>query len=743
MKPPVSPDPHVAATTPQAIVGDICTSESALRRWRDAADHHLASEGAGHLVHDLPVRADGRTAALESRPWRLDPVPYVLSAVEFEYLASVVRRRMMALEEVLADVYGPQRLVRDGVIPPEVLHSASRYRAEAVGASPRRWLSVYGVDVRRSVDGTWQIVQDLTDAPVGLGYTLLDRSVMSRIMPDRIAAHRVAPTGDFVDVLRQGLAAVSDQESPRTVVFSGGIDHPSYVEQSYLAVRLGVTLVEGADLVVRQRRLWLRTLDGLEPVDVVYRRLEGHSVDPLEVAAVGSAGVPGVLLAIRSGGVASANAHGSGVLDDAGVGGVITAAATALGHSDIGHDMTTAAGERVPMLADTPSGGVDLVDAEMVLRLFAVHDGHEIRVLPGGSGRLLADGDDPRLPTACAAKDVWVLDVAPERSRPVRLPQVDFGRSVPTRAADALHWMNRAAEGAETLARLMRVVIGGFDADPRLLTADEGARPAEATEYLLAISGGGEAPRGARTLDDAIASARTELVRRIGSALTEATTVRDYLSSTTGRVLEDLARLRQRCAAESSGVDDLDAVLADFAALAGLWAESTVRGPAWAIGAMGRHLERVRLTATLVQRTIADGGVDPFPDPGSPMSWRIETALATAESLVAYRRRYRSEVESAAATRLLVRDESNPRSIAAGLAQLRARSVEMDWPTGVGLCDNAEALLRRPLPEALNGVLGIVDALSTEVVHRWFSAPTDPVRMAPSSVMVTRQGRMP
>jgi uncharacterized circularly permuted ATP-grasp superfamily protein len=204
MEPPVSSDPHVAATTPQAIVGDICASESALRRWRDAADHHLASEGAGHLVHDLPVRADGRTAALESRPWRLDPVPYVLSAVEFEFLASVVRRRMMALEEVLADVYGPQRLVRDGVIPPEVLHSASRYRAEAVGASPRRWLSVYGVDVRRSVDGTWQIVQDLTDAPVGLGYTLLDRSVMSRIMPDRIAAHRVAPTGDFVDVLRQG-----------------------------------------------------------------------------------------------------------------------------------------------------------------------------------------------------------------------------------------------------------------------------------------------------------------------------------------------------------------------------------------------------------------------------------------------------------------------------------------------------------------------------------------------------------
>lgn len=728
-------------TDPDRVVASMCESTVMLRRWRDAADHHLASEGAGHLVHDLPVRADGRSAALESRPWRLDPVPYVVTAAEFDQLRDLVRRRMTALEVVLRDLYGDQSLVRNGIVPAEDLYASSGFRSDAVGTSPRRWLTVYAVDLRRSTDGRWEVVQDLADAPVGMGYALLDRSVTSRIMPDWLARYRVAPIGDMVDTLRRGLAAVSDSPSPRTVVFSGGVDHPSYVEQSYLAVRLGVTCVEGADLVVRQRRLWLRTLDGLEPVDVVYRRLESTGADPLEVGASGTAGVPGLLLAARSGGVASANAHGSGVLDDPMIARHLRAAATALGHGDIGDGVTTAAGERQPILVDDAAGTVTLDDAEVVLRLFAVHDGHDVWVMAGGTGRVLADGDDRRHPTACIAKDVWVLDATPEPTNVTRLPQVDFGRSVPTRAADALHWMNRAAEGAETLARLLRVVIAGFDADRRLVVRDEGARPAEAVSYLMALSGGGETVRGALTLDAAIAAARTELVRRIGSVLTEATTVRDYLSSTTGRVLEDLARCRQRLIDDGPAVDDLDAILADFSALAGLWAESTVRGPAWSIGAMGRNLERVRLTAVLVQRTIADGGIDPFPDPGSPMSWRIETALATAESLVAYRRRYRSDVESAAATRLLVRDESNPRSVAAGLAQLRARSVEMEWPTGVRLCDDASAALRRPLPEALGEVLAIIDTLSAEIVQRWFSAPTDPVRMAPSTVTVTRQGR--
>ena len=279
------------------------------------SDRLLAAEGAGHLVHDLPVRADGRLATIESRPWRLDPIPVVLDAPTFRWLSLAVAERMEALEAVLADLYGARTLVRERIVPADVLASTDRYRINAVGSSPGRWLTTYAVDLALDTSGAWSVVQDLTDAPPGLGYALLDRSVMTRVVSDVMGAIDVASVNRFPAALRRALASSASVESPRIVVFSGGLDHPSYVDHSYLAVQLGVNLVEGADLVVRQRRVWLRTLDGLEPVDLLYRRLEDPTVDPLEVAAHGSVGVPGLLQAVRSGGVTLANAHGAGAIE--------------------------------------------------------------------------------------------------------------------------------------------------------------------------------------------------------------------------------------------------------------------------------------------------------------------------------------------------------------------------------------------------------------------------------------------
>ena len=171
----------------------------------------------------------------------------------------------------------------------------------------------------RTADGVWRVVQDFADAPPGIGYASLDRSVMSRTSAELLASSGIASLARFPGQLRRALAASSPVPSPRTVLFSGGIDHPSYIDHSYLAAQLGVHLVEGADLVVRQGRLWLRTLDGLEPIDVVYRRLEDPDIDPLEAGAIrmpGAVGIPGLLLAARNGGVTLANAHGAGVVED-------------------------------------------------------------------------------------------------------------------------------------------------------------------------------------------------------------------------------------------------------------------------------------------------------------------------------------------------------------------------------------------------------------------------------------------
>ena len=284
-------------------------------------DRLLANEGAGHIVHDLPLRTDGRMVALESRPWRLDPIPLVIDGDEFVALADGAIARMRMLESILGDLHGPRTLLTDRVVDPIALWGSPKYRLAAFGTRPhRRWMTNYAVDVVRDLEGRWRVVRDITDAPAGVGYALLGRSVAARVHRDMISrlpgGRALRSLDPFADRLRDGLADVAATRNPRIVVLSGGVDHASYVEQSYLATRLGLNLAEGADLVVRQRRVWLRSLSGLEPVDVLFRRLEDDRCDPMEVNAEGSVGVPGLLLAARSRGVALANAHGCGVLED-------------------------------------------------------------------------------------------------------------------------------------------------------------------------------------------------------------------------------------------------------------------------------------------------------------------------------------------------------------------------------------------------------------------------------------------
>jgi uncharacterized circularly permuted ATP-grasp superfamily protein/uncharacterized alpha-E superfamily protein len=695
------------------------------------ADRILASEGAGHLVHDLPVRADGRAATLESRPWRIDPIPVVLSAGTFQWLSLAVSERMEALEAVVADLYGERQLVRERIVPPEVLAATERYRINAIGSAPSRWISTYAVDVALDVSGMWWHVQDLVDAPPGLGYALLDRSVMSRVLPDLTSRSEVVSLARFSDRLRRALAATSTVASPRTVLFSGGLDHPSYIDHSYLAVQLGINLVEGADLVVRQQRVWLRTLDGLEPVDVLYRRLEDPFLDPLALGARGSVGVPGLLLAQRSGGVAMANAHGTGVLEEPELQPFLDDAIARLSPlTQVLPGMASPTGElaTVPLAPPTPSGELD--SAPTVLRLFAVHDGVRVHVLPGGTGRVLAPGDHPAIPTACVAKDVWVLGWTPSPTiAPPRLPQVDFGRSVPTRAADALYWTNRAAERAEAMARTARIIASRLEQDPGIAALHGGAWCARmcamaARVRRVALPEAPPAPTA-----DALWSELSEIgdavASEIGVLLMEATTVREFLSVTTGRVLSHLAELRAGMQRHATVVDDLDAVLADFAALAGLWQESTVRGPAWRIGDTGRRLERCLVVIDVLEGVLAK--VDSAN--GEVEAATIEVLLAANDSLVAYRRRHRSEVEPELAIRLLVNDASNPRSLAASIDRLAAHAGDGEHALDEPFLRDARAALDLPTLEMLPVLRDIIDDAGRRIVSRWFSTPVNPIPM--------------
>ena len=692
------------------------------------ADRLLAAEGAGHLVHDLPVRADGRAAAVESRPWRLDPIPIVLDASTFRWLSLAVAERMSALDAVLADLYGERRLVSERIVPPEVLASTGHYRFSAIGSAPSRWLSSYAVDVALTADGTWTVVQDLTDAPPGLGYALLDRSVMSRVWPDAMARADIASLARFPGALRRALAATSRSESPRTVLFSGGLDHPSYVDHSFLAVQLGINLVEGADLVVRQRRVWLRTLERLEPVDVLYRRLDDTAIDPLEVGATGAVGVPGLMQAVRAGGVSLANAHGAGVLEDPAVRPLLDAAIARIRPMEQTLDQLRA-GTPIGKVPTVEHGGVGV--SPVVVRMFAVHDGDRVSVLPGATGRVLARGDEPRLPTACVAKDVWVLGQTVAPVIGTRLPQVDFGRSVPTRAADALYWTNRAAERAEAMTRTMRIISSRLEQDPGLASVQGGIWTSRMCRMAASIRRLHDVADGEPTLDwlrEELSTVGSAVAAEIGSLLTEATTVREYLSVTTGRVLAHLAELRSVLQRHLTVVDDLDAVLADFAALAGLWQESTVRGPAWRIGDAGRRLERCLVVLDLVEAARPDAGRDGIADEEVDTAV-TEVLLAANDSLVAYRRRYRSDVEWGAAVELLVRDPSNPRSLAASVERLVADTDHGESAVGRDVAEQLVAALALPVDELVATMRPLVEEAGSRIVSRWFSTPVNPIVM--------------
>ena len=272
------------------------------------------------------------------------------------------------------------------------------------------------------------------------------------------------------------------------MLFSGGVEMPAYVEHSSLARLLGFHLVEAPDLVVRTGRLWLRTLGGLDPIDVVYRRLADAAVDPIEVERDRQRpACPGSLLAATEGGVVLANAHGSGVLEDPTLAPFWAAAVEGLTGSGA-RLLALGAARRRPRHACRRSGAGQVVSASVVVRLHAVAGPDGVTVMAGGNGRVLDAGDDPRRPTARLAKDVWVLGAA--RAAPVivapPLPQVDLGSSVPTRAADALFWVGRAAERAEAIAKTARVIASRRQQDPSLATYD-GGRWARRMAHVLRV----------------------------------------------------------------------------------------------------------------------------------------------------------------------------------------------------------------------------------------------------------------
>ena len=252
------------------------------------------------------------------RPWALDLFPLILTPDSWQQIEVGVKQRARLLERVMADVYGPQQLIREAMIPPALVQGHPGYLRAMHGVTPvgAKHLHIAAFDLARGPDGHWAVVSQRTQAPSGLGYLLENRLLISRQFPQAFEAMNIQRLAATYRVWVESLKAHSPEGSHAHVaLLTPGPYNETYFEHAYLARYLGLTLVEGHDLTVRDERVYLRTLRGLEPVHVLLKRLDDEFLDPLELRADSTLGIPGLLQAVRAGNVVVANAPGSAFLE--------------------------------------------------------------------------------------------------------------------------------------------------------------------------------------------------------------------------------------------------------------------------------------------------------------------------------------------------------------------------------------------------------------------------------------------
>ncbi|WP_374439372.1 circularly permuted type 2 ATP-grasp protein [Pseudomonas panipatensis] len=297
------------------------SSAAQLRQRQALLARQIQENGVTYNVYADPKGAD--------RPWELDLLPNLLSAPEWEQIAAGVAQRARLLNAVLADLYGEQRLLSEGLLPSELVYGHPNFLWPSVGIQPPAgiFLHSYAADLARDADGRWHLLADRTQAPSGAGYALENRQIVSRALPELYRELRVQYLAGYFRTLQETLSrlAPSEGETPLVVLLTPGRFNETYFEHLYLARQLGFPLVEGHDLTVRDATLYLKTLGGLKRVHAVLRRLDDDFCDPLELRTDSALGVPGLLDAVRRGRVLVANALGSGVLESPGLLGFLPA----------------------------------------------------------------------------------------------------------------------------------------------------------------------------------------------------------------------------------------------------------------------------------------------------------------------------------------------------------------------------------------------------------------------------------
>lgn len=250
----------------------------------------------------------------------LDITPRIITAQEWTWIEQGLKQRIQALNLFLTDVYQAQKILKDGVIPREVVESADGFRKSCLGLQPPGgvWCHITGTDLVRDRDGRWYVLEDNLRIPSGVSYALENRQVMKRIFPELFGTLGIQPIEDYPRQLLKTLQQVAppNVSNPTVVLLTTGVNNSAYFEHRFLAQQMGVRLVECQDLIVADGYLQMRTHQGLQQVDVVYRRIEDYQLDPLVFSSDSESGIPGLMSVYQAGRVAIANALGTGIADD-------------------------------------------------------------------------------------------------------------------------------------------------------------------------------------------------------------------------------------------------------------------------------------------------------------------------------------------------------------------------------------------------------------------------------------------
>jgi uncharacterized circularly permuted ATP-grasp superfamily protein/uncharacterized alpha-E superfamily protein len=721
-----------------------------LERRRSAAAAALRDNGVTYNVYDEPD---------EGRPWPLDIVPFVLSGEDWAAIEAGVLQRARLVDLILRDVYGPQRLIGEGALPPHVVLGHPKFLRPLHGAVPPAGthLYLYAADLVRAPDGSWRVARSHADAPTGLGYALENRLATAEAFSESFAQMGVARLAAFFNAHRQGVVSRATSRRDRAVLLTPGPASRGYFEHVYLAHALGLTVAEGDDLTARGGALFLKTLTGLEPVATVLRRVESVFCDPLELRGDSAQGVPGLVETVRAGGVVLANALGGAVVESP----ALEAWLPALARRLLGEELKiagldtiwcgTEAGRKQALtrlehgvLRDAFDGrplaaagegrsrqtsearladrGETLVVQEIApaslapifekgrfearplsLRVFAALTPSGWQAMPGGLARI-GDGAEG------ASKDVWVLS---GNAGSAALPTVAGmlaikrqGEAAPSRAMDNLFWLGRYAERTENLVRVLRAVVARAGEEPA--TAADIARKL-LTPFSQASAADGAVGLGAQLqslIHGRKAGGLKHLLARVENS---ARSVRDRLSLDTWRAVHVLTEAEPP--ARDAGFESqqahlyLDRLVRGAAALAGLAAENMTRGPNWLFLELGRRTERAQHIAWLLRRMLAGADVQE--------SESIRVLLEIADSAMTYRARYLNQLQLAPLLDTLLLDGCNPRAAAFQLAAIQARLEELPRATAEQESDvpgRIVAELRRLLAEAQPEQLGCCKA---------------------------------